>query len=223
MINLPAYSYDPSVAGSDATLLAGEVVVGTGGYRRALITFEALDVGNYADGGTAMAQKATTFAHDGGTTAIEFSHVALVRSTGNILTFDPAAQTAPSAGINGTYTNIPLIDAASPGTNGSGDGATFDLTIINNGATSADFALSVATPGYDFAAGDTVTLGEAQLASIGAVNVGSGGLTAEIATVTDSPNELFAVAKTSSSVNLVDGNEAAFYWNIKQFGFYSTT
>ena len=43
LINLPAYNYDPGVAGSDATLLAGEVP----GHRRYLTTFNftSSDVG----------------------------------------------------------------------------------------------------------------------------------------------------------------------------------
>ena len=223
LINLPAYNYDPSVAGADQILLAGEVPLGTGGYQRALITFEPEDIGTYADGGVALTQKATVFAQDGGTTPINFSHVALVRSTGNILTFDQQTIEVPTAGNNGTYTNIPMVPGITAPTNGNGVGATFDLTIINNGAGPSDYALTVNNPGYGFAVGDDIVLGNAQLAQIGAVNVGDGGLTIEIGTVTDTANDLFSVAKTSSSVSLVDGNEAAFYWNVKQFGFYSAT
>lgn len=221
LINLPAYNYDPSVAGSDEILLAGEVALGTGGYQRALITFDSGDIGTYADGGVPLVQKATVFAHDGGQTALDFSHVALVRSSGNIQTFEPNTLVPPTAGNNGTYTNIPLVDGITDATNGNGVGATFDLTIINDGASATDYALSVNNPGYGFADGDTITFGNAQLAQIGAVDVGNGGLTVEIGSVTDGAEELFSVAKTSSSVSLVDGNEAAFYWNVKQFGFYS--
>lgn len=222
LINLPAYNYDPSVAGSDAILLAGEVSLGTGGYQRALISYDATNIGAYADGGVALTQKATVFAHDGGTTPIVFSHVALVRSTGNITALEPSQLQPPTSGINGTYTNVPMVDGIVSATNGSGVGATFDITIINNGASATDYAVSVNNPGYGFATGDTITFGNAQLAQIGAVNVGEGGLTVEVGTVFEGSESVFAVAKTSASVSLVDGNEAAFYWNVKQFGFYST-
>ena len=222
LINLPAYNYDPSVAGADAILLAGEVPLGTGGYRRALITYDATNIGTYADGGVPLDQKATVFAHDGGTTPINFSHVALVRSVGNITGLEPSLLQPPTAGINGTYTNVPMVDGLTAATNGSGVGATFDITIINDGATATDYAVSVNNPGYGFTTGDTVTFGNAQLAQIGAVNVGDGGLTIEVDVVTEGTETVFAVAKTSASVSLVDGNEAAFYWNVKQFGFYSS-
>ena len=215
LINLPAFTYDPSTAGSDTTLLAGEVPIGTGGYARAVIKYESGDVGAYADGGVAMVQKATTFAHDGGGTALEFSHVALVWSTGNVLTLGSVTAAPASATTSiSAYTNIP-IDS----TSGSGTGLTVDLTVTNNGATTTDYVLALNKPGYDYAASDTLTINNGTLAGLDP-SVGAGDLTFSVSTIYAPSNagELFTAAKTTSTVTLVDGNEAAFYWNLKQYG-----
>lgn len=213
LINLPAYNYDPSVVGSDATLLLGEVAIGTGGYARSVIKYETADVGGYADGGVAMVQKATTFAHDGGATALEFSHVALVWSTGNVLTLG-SVTAAPASMTDGTYTNIP-IDT----TSGSGAGLTVDLTVTSGGAATGNYALTINKPGYDYAASDTLTVNNGTLAGLDP-SAGAGDLTFSVSTINAPSNagDLFTAAKTSSTVTLIDGNEAAFYWNLKQYG-----
>ena len=222
LINLPAYTYDPATAGSDATLLAGEVAVGTGGYQRAVIKYESGDVGAYADGGVAMTQKATTFAQDGGATAITFSHVALVWSTGNVTALG-AVTTRPTSATTTTsnYTNIP-IDS----TNGSGVGLTVDLQVTNSGASESDYILTLNKPGYGYAASDTLQIDNATLAGLDP-SVGTGVLAFSVASVytptVATAGDLLTSAKTSGTVNLIGGNEAAFYWNLKQFGFYSAT
>lgn len=220
LINLPAYTYDPSVAGSDATLLAGEVALGTGGYARAILNFTSGDVGAYTDGGVALNQKATVFAHDGGGTATTFSHIALVWSTGNVQTLG-AVTAAPASATTTTaaYTNIP-IDA----TTGSGVGLTVDLEVTNSGAATTDYVLTVNKPGYGYAASDALTIFNGTLAGLDP-NIGAGNLDFTVATVYTptiaSAGDLFTAVKTTNTVNLTAGNEAAFYWNVKQFGFYN--
>ena len=220
LINLPAYTYNPSTAGADATLLAGEVTPGTGGYQRAIITYTNAQIGSYADGGVALNQKATTFAHDGGATPITFSHVALVWSTGNVTALG-AVTSAPASAATTTanYTNIP-IDS----TSGSGVGLTVDLEVNNSGAATTDYVLTINKPGYGYAASDTLTITNATLAGLDS-SVGTGDLVFPVNTVHTSTGgtagDLLSVAKTSGAVNLVDGNEVVFYWNIKQFGLYS--
>lgn len=222
LINLPAFTYEPDVAGSDTTLLAGEVVIGNGGYQRAVLSFDSGDVGVYADGGVAMNQKATTFAQDGGPTPISFSHIALVWSGGNITDLDAASISAPATGTTTTaaYTNIP-IDS----TTGTGVGATIDLEVINGGASNSDWLVTLNKPGYGYAAGDTLTISNGTLAGLDSA-VGAGDLSFDAlqvyAPTGATTGDLFTAVKTASTVNLVDGNEAAFYWNLKQFGFYST-
>ena len=217
LINLPAYNYEPSTAGADATLLAGEVTLGTGGYQRAIIGFSSADVGNYADGGVAFVQKATTFAHDGGATAIEFSHVALVWSTGNVTTLGPVTVAPVSATTTtAAYTNVP-IDS----TSGSGVGLTVDLEVTNAGAATTDYVLTLNKAGYGYAASDTVTISNGTLAGLDP-SVGAGDLIFSVSTVHTptgaTAGDLFATRKTSSPVTLTNGNEAAFYWNLKQYG-----
>lgn len=220
LINLPAYTYDPAVAGSDATLLGGEVPLGTGGYQRAVITFSSNDVGVYADGGVALNQKATVFAHDGSATPISFSHIALVWSNGNVASLGGVSE-APASATNtvSAYSNIP-IDS----TSGSGVGMTVDLVVINNGASAGDYGLTVNKPGYGYEVSDTLTISNGTLAGLDP-SVGAGDLVFSVATTynpaTATAGDLLTSVKTASTVNLVDGNEAAFYWNLKQFGFYS--
>lgn len=215
LINLPAFVFDPGVVGSDTTLLTGEVAFGTGGYARTVIKYESADVGGYADGGISMTQKATIFAHDGGTTPLEFSHVALVWSTGNVLTLG-SVTAAPASATNTVtaYTNIP-IDS----TSGSGVGLTVDLAVGNSGAATTDYTLTINKPGYDYAASDTLTINNATLQALDP-SIGAGDLTFSVGTIHAPANagDLFTSAKTTSVVTLVDGNEAAFYWNLKQYG-----
>jgi len=164
-----------------------------------------------------LASKATVFAHDGVGADIDFSHAALVWSTGNVLTLG-SLTSAPTAGVDGTYTNIP-IDV----TDNSGVGMTADLVITNSGASSSDYALTIARPGYDYAAGDVLGITEGVLAGLGAVVAGAGGLGLTVGTVHAPSNagKVLCVGTTTSEVILSAGNEAVFYWNVKQFGFYT--
>ena len=61
--------------------------------------------------------------------------------------------TKPTAGVNGTYNNIP-IDT----TNGSGVGLDVNLTVTNNGANLSDWVLTIAESGYNYAALDTLAI-----------------------------------------------------------------
>lgn len=215
LINAPGTSYMPGVT-VDATFLTNEVAAGTGGYVRQVIKYQNADVGLYADDGVGLATKATVFAHDGGATVLTFSHVALVKSTGNVLTFG-AVTTKPTAAVNGTYTDIPVTTA------GSGKALTANLTVTNSGAALGNYALTVADPGYSFAAANALQIQESALVAVGAVAAGAGTLGFTVGTVfapTDAGN-ILAVAETAATVSLTAGNEAAFYWNLKQYGYYS--
>ena len=222
LINLPAYNYSPGTSGSDATLLAGELTVGTAGYERSILYWTSSEVGSYADGGVALQQKAATFAHDAGSTPITFSHVALVWSTGNALTLG-AATGAPTAMTTETYANVP-VDT----TSGSGRGLTVDIAVANDGVNgTSDYTITINKPGYGYAAADTVTIVNSTLAALD-TGIGTGNLTFSVDTVYTpaaslaTAGDLVTAVKTASTVNLIDGYEAAFYWNLKQFGFYSS-
>lgn len=220
LINSPGTSYVPGGGVADSVWLGNEVTVGTGGYQRQVIYYENTDVSNYADGGVALAQKGTTFAHDGGATDIEFTHVALVWSSGNVMTLG-AVTAAPASATTTTesYTNIP-IDI----TSGSGVGMTVDLEVTNSGAATTDYVLTINKPGYGYAASDTLGILNATLLALDP-SIGAGGLSFSAATV-HSPTvatagDLFTITKPASAVTLTAGNEAVFYWNLKQYGFYS--
>ena len=130
-----------------------------------------------------------------------------------------AVGTAPSAAVNGTYTNIP-VDT----TSGSGVGLTVNLTVTNSGASSSDYAVSIVNAGYNYAAADTITFLEGTLAGLGIVSAGAGNLALGVATINAPSNagDVVSIAQTPSAVVLSGGNEAVFYWNLKQFGFFST-
>jgi hypothetical protein len=213
LINAPGTSYIPGTT-VDATFLGNEVTAGTGGYVRQVIAYAGGDVSAYSDDGVALSTKTTIFTHDGGSTAISFSHVALVEGNGNVTGI--GTNTAyPSAGVNGTYTDLPTI------TGGSGTGLTVDLTITNSGAAALDYSLTIKQAGYGYAASDSVQIQEAALVAAGAVAASAGGITTSADTVYSSSQQLLSVAQTPSAVSLSGGNETVFYWNLKQFGYYT--
>ena len=180
--------------------------------------YASADVSNYADDEVGLEQKVTIFAHDGGATQIDFSHALLLWSNGNVLTLG-ANGSAPTAGVDGTYTNIP-VDINS----GTGEGLTVDLTVANSGAASTDYALTIAKPGRGYVAADTLGISEGVLAGLGVVTAGAGGLGFTAGTVYTPSNagQVLCVAATTSPVILTGGNEAVFYWNLKQFGFFTS-
>ena len=214
LISANGVTYTPGVTDNTA-FLANEVAIGTAGYTRQIIYYAPADIGGYADDGVGLATKTTVFAHDGGAQALSFSHVALCWSTGNVTALDVTSATVPTAGVDGTYTDLP-IDT----TNGTGSGLTVDLTVQNSGATASDFVLTIRDSGNSYAAGDTLTILESTLVSAGAVTAGAGLLSFAVDTVntnTSNAGEIFSVAKTTSEVQLTAGREAVFYWNLKQY------
>ena len=217
LIYAPGTTYQPGVT-NDATFLGFEVAIGTGGYRRQLVGYSSGDVSSYSDDGVGLTTKATIFAQDGTATGINFSHAALVWSSGNILTLN-APSTVPTAGIDGTYTNIPITT-----TNLAGTDLAVDLTITNSGATAGDYALSISSRGYGYVAGEVLSIPAGVLAGLGAIATESAGAIGfDVASVSTSSNggNLLAVGQTSGSALITAGNEAIFYWNLKQFGFYN--
>ncbi len=214
LINAPGTAYVPGDT-VDTVFLGFEVPIGQGGYRRQAISFAAADVLNYTDDGVALNTRATVFAQDGSATSIDFSHVALCWSAGNVMTLSNT--TLPTAGSSndGTYTNIP-IDS----TSGSGNSLAVDIEVSNSGAT---WTPTIVGAGNEYADSDTVTILEGTLAGLGIVSAGAGDFVMTVDTVSTNPDagNILSVAQTTSAVNLNGGNEAVFYWNIKQFGFYS--
>ena len=215
LINAAGTSYIPGTT-DDPTFLGFEVTPGTGGYVRQVIKYETADILAYSDDGVPLDRKATIFAHDGGGTSIDFSHVALCWSTGNVLTLG-SVSSAPTAGVDGTYTNIPTT------TSGSGTGLVVDLTIQNSGAATTDYLLTIKSAGSGYAASDAITIADGTLAGLGAITGGAGSLGFTAATVTTNAEagNVVSVAETASAVVLNGGNEAVFYWDLKLFGFYS--
>jgi hypothetical protein len=207
----PGVPFIPGVT-DEALFLSNEVPIGTAGYDRQVISYKVADVGIYADDGVSLATKATVFSHDGGVDSLEFSHVALIKGSGNVLTVG-ATSSSPTAGVDGTYTNLPTSSS------GGGSGLTIDLTIISGGTLPSHYIATVNRPGYGYAPSDVIAVSEADLVSAGAVTAGAGALGLPVSTVTTGDNSLFTVAEPSATVVLTSGNEAVFYWNVKQYNF----
>ena len=211
LLDAPGEVYQPGVT-VDATFLAFEVTPGTAGYTRRVFSYATGDILAYSDRGMGLNTKAAVFAHDGSLTNLEFTHVALVRGTGNVITLNSGLTSTPSAGIDGTYLGIPTTN------NGDGIGATIDITVTGSNT----FTVSIASPGYGYTTSDTLSVSDSVLASLGVITAGAGGISVGVDTVSeDLAGDLVSVAPTSDPVSLSNGNEAVFYFNLKHFG-YST-
>lgn len=219
LISATGTVYTPGENTDDALFLGFEVPEGQGGYRRQVFSYGLADVLTYSDDGVGMSTRATVFAQNGTSTAINFSHVALCWSTGNIMAYDSSLVSRPGSGdsVDGVYSNIP-IDS----TDGTGRDALIDLTIASGGT---NYSIEIQGAGVGYEVGDTVTILSGTLLGIGATNGGTTDLALTVDSVSSNPDagNIVAVAQTSSEVNLNGGNEAVFYWNIKQFGFYATS
>ena len=219
LINAPGVTYNPGTT-NDTTFLGFEVTHGTGGYYPQSFNYTSSDILVYSDDGVPLNTKVTVFPHDGGATPIVFSHVAMVwAGAGQALTISAAAG-APDSGTNGTYTNI-----LQSSTDGSGTGLMVDITVTNSGAAPSDFALTLSNAGSGHAATDIITISETDLKAANVIPSGAtGNLSFTVDSVTSATansGNILAVAQTTATVNLIGGNEAAFYWNLKQFGYYS--
>ena len=211
LINSPGTAYQPGFT-DDAVFAASEVSQ-IGGYRRQTLEFTAADVSSYSDGGVALATKAAVFAHDGGNDTYTFSHVVLARGDGNVQTLDALVSTKPAGGINGSYVSLPTV------TTGTGFGLTVNLAITNNGVALTDWVVTIDDPGYGYTQGDSLLISDAVLSAAGAIVQGAGQVTFSVSTVSAGNGEFVSVAPATNNVVMSDGNEAVFYFNLKQFGY----
>ena len=213
LISAPGVSYIPGTT-VDSEFLAFEVPEGTGGYHRQVFTYVEDDVSAYTDDGVALATKATVFSQDGSATPISFSHAAMVESAGSALTLG-AVTAHPVQGVPGVYTNIPVQ------TDGSGARMTVDVVIANDGEAPADYTITLNQAGYDYAAGDTLTITEQALKAAGAMDPAqTGDLVFSVGTTTPADyNKLVSIAQTVNTISLTGGNQTVFYWNLKVYGF----
>jgi hypothetical protein len=207
LVNAAGVSYSPGTT-VDSTFLSFEVAEAAG-YERQVFVYQGQDQTAYTDDGVGLATKGTIFAHDGSATAIDFSHAVLVWGTGNVAALD-AATTDPTTGVDGVYTDLPTT------TDGSGTGLTVDLTVANN-----VFVFSPSRFGRNYEIGDSVTILEATMEQAGAISAGDGLATMLVGAVSSNTEagQIIAVAPTDNTVTLDNGNEAAFYWDFKLFGF----
>jgi hypothetical protein len=115
-------------------------------------------------------------------------------------------------GVDGVYTDLPTF------TDGAGTGLTVDLTIAND-----VFVFTPSRFGRNYQTGDQITVLEATMEQVGAIAAGDGLAQMLIGSVSSNTEagEIIAVAPLDSQVTLDNGNEAAFFWDFKLFGFNS--
>lgn len=207
LIDANGVTYTPGVT-VDATFTSFEVPSG-GGYERQVFVFQAGDQTAYTDDGVGLATKGTVFSHDGGATNITFTHAALVWGSGNVVALD-SATIDPATGNDGVYTDIPTT------TDGAGTGMTVDIVVANN-----VFAFTPSRFGRNYQAGDSIVVLAAAMEAVGAT--GPGESLAQMSVLQVSSNteagQVVAVAPLDSQATLDAGNEAAFFWDFKLFGF----
>ena len=209
--------YDPSnTEAQNAAFISTYECPATGGYARQVIGWGADTAGAYTDDGVAMDQRNIVFEQDGSSDNIVFTHMALVWGSGNINAGGTAA-TAPSSATDGTYANLPTTS------NGSGVGATVNIVVTNSGASAGDYAVVVNSPGIGYSGGEVLTVSNADLSSAGMDPGNSSDLTFTVPSVYSSSDagKIFSVAQVDGQVTIANGNSAAFYVNLKEFGFYS--
>ena len=207
LIDANGVTYTPGLT-VDATFTSFEVAP-TAGYERQVFTYSPGDQTAYTDDGVGLATKGTVFAHDGGATAITFTHAALVWGSGNVIALD-SATIDPATGNDGVYTDVPTT------TDGAGTGMTVDIVVSNN-----VFAFTPSRFGRNYEVGDTITVLAAAMEAVGAIAAGESLAQMEVLQVSSNTEagNVVAVAPLASQATLDAGNEAAFFWDFKLFGF----
>ena len=217
LLDASGVSYDPaSDDAQNAAFVSTYEIASSGGYARQVIGWDANSAGAYTDDGVAMDQRNIVFEHDGSANNIVFTHLALLWGSGNI-DAGGTATTAPVSATDGTYLNLPTTSS------GSGVGATLDIVVSNGGASAADYAITINSPGTGYAASETLTIQNSDLVSAG-MAPGDGEPISFVVSSVYNPadaGKIFSVAQVDGQVTITNGNSAAFYVNLKEFGFYS--
>ena len=216
LADAPGLNYIPGNPGDDGILLGAEVDGTTvSSYSRRVIGYAPGDVSTYTDDGIALATKAAIFEHDGLGDPIDFTHVFLVWAVDPVATLG-ANTSGPSTANDGDYTaNFPVS------TTGNGSGMLVNITVANGGAALTDYTLTVVNGGGYYAPGDTLTVAGADLVSAGVTDEVTD-LVFSVGTIISNPeaNNVISVSRMTSPVTLSNGQQAGFYFNLKQFGYY---
>ncbi len=216
LIDAPDVVYDPAVT-VDSEFLANAVPPGTFGYEPQVIRFEASDITQYSDGGIGLVTKTAVFDNNA-QGSYQFTHVCMKRGVGNAVTVS-AASAKPSEGITSTVLQLPTINVD---TSLNSDGLTVDVTVFNDGANFADWVVTIANPGFGYVPDQIVAVTEDTLAQAGAATaLSTGNLVFKVETVNVSDGSIVSVTPAENTVVMSDGNEAVFYYNLKQFGYAS--
>lgn len=215
LVNSPNLEYEPGVT-TDNTFLANQIPPGTYGYEPQVFRFEATDETNYTDGGVGLRTKTAVFGNDN-TGSYQFTHVVLKRGQGNVVTVS-GTNIKPTEGTTSTVVALPTV--APSGSTASG--LTVDIEVTNDGQVLSDWVISVNSPGFGYEANDVITVLVTNLIEAGAAPAtATGDLTFSVTEVNQSNGEIVSVTPAENTVLMDNGNEAVFYFDIKQFGFAS--
>jgi len=214
LIDAAGQTYTPGST-SDTNFLSNEVVLGTGGYERSIFKWNPADLSAYADEGISLNTKATVFAHDGTANAINFTHCALIWGSNNLESvIITNGNNLATVTVAGSYSDLPTFSSG-------GNGATLDFDVDSTGNLSN---VAVNRPGTGYQQGDAIQVSEATLLTAGVLQSGQTGnftFQADGVSTNAEGGRIIAVAKTTAPVVLDGGNEAAFFWDLKLFGFNS--
>lgn len=218
LLNASGLTYVPGITNENTFVADNELVPGTFGYVPQTFGYTGADVGNYADSGVGLLQKQCIFAHDGSNSQYSFTHCSVQWADGVPLTIAPDGTLLPTGVIpDGTYENLPVTS------DGAGYGMTVDIT-INNTFTGTDvYSISLNNRGYGYNQIDLLTISSSTLAAVGAGDGSQGPIGIVITGLYNPINagQVFAIAPTNGTITLANGNESAFYFNLRQFGFYN--
>lgn len=214
LVNSPDLDYDPQLD-IDDTFLDKQLAPGTFGYEPQTISFSAEDETSYNDGGVALNTKTAVFINDN-QGAYQFTDVVLKRGEGNVSELAALPLGKPSAGITA------FVEGLNTATLGAGTGLTIDVQVTDSGVALDDWVATIRLPGANYEVGDEVEVLAVDLIAAGACPPGAtGNLRFQISEVNTSDGSIVSVTPTENTVIMQNGNEAVFYFNVKQFGFAS--
>ena len=215
LLNSSGFLYEPGVTSEEDTMSHEVDPVLFPSYSRQTFTYTQDDVSTYTDDGVGLNTKAAIFEHDGATDAFAFTHVVLLWGESNVSGIT-AATSAPSVATDGVYDTVfPTVSS------GGGTGMTVRLSVTNSGATPSDYTVVLNGAGKGYTPGDELRVAGLDLINAGVTSEDTD-IVFSVDTVTSAPNtnKIISVAKLANTATLSNGQQAGFYFNLKQFGYY---
>ena len=215
LLDSSGFLYEPGVTSEADTMIHEVDATLYPSYSRQTFAYAPGDVSTYTDDGVGLNTKAAIFGHDGATDAFTFTHTVLLWGEDNVSAIAPVVS-APSLATDGVYETVfPVL------TTGSGVGMSVRLSVTNGGANPVDYTLVINGAGKGYAPGDELRVSGIDLVNAGVTSEQTD-IVFSVDTVTSAPNstKIISVAKLANTATLSNGQQAGFYFNLKQFGYY---